>query len=161
LRVNVTLSRDPDLLMAIGAEKDVRSIVRLVELLDRPLFAEQHIAMLRLRYWSTGDFVEKIRDLLKAEGIPVAEKISASGLSFIPVGRLNVVLCFSSEPGWLQRLRYWKDLLDVPSRNEGEEGFFVYFPRHARAEELGDVLGEILSLEALAPPWSQGMASPF
>ncbi len=146
LRVNVTQTSDPDLLMAIGAEKDVRSIVRLVELLDRPLFAEQHIAMVRLRYWSTADFVEKIRDLLRAEGVPVAEQISANGLSFIPVGRLNAVLCFSSEPDWLRRVQYWKELLDVPSRSKGEEGFFVYFPRYARAKELGEVLGEMLSL---------------
>jgi len=146
LRVNVTQTRNPDLLMAIGAEKDVSSVVRLVELLDRPLFAEQHIAMVRLDYWTPEDFTQKIRDLLKAEGIPVAEQISAGGLSFIPVGRIQAVLCFSSEPDWLQRVRYWKKLLDVPSRSESKEGFFVYFPRYARAEELGEVLGEILSL---------------
>ena len=145
LRVNITQTRDPNLLMAIGVEKDVRSIVGLVELLDRPFFAEQHIAMVRLRYWSPNDFMEKIRDLLKAEGIPVGDQISPTGLSFIPVGRLQSVLCFSPEPDWLQRVRYWKDLLDVPSDNKSQEGFFVYFPRYARAEELGEVLGQILS----------------
>jgi len=146
LRVKVTHIKDPDLLMVIGGEQDVRAAVKMIGLLDRPFFSERHIAMLRLEYWTPEDFMEKLGEVLRAEGIVVSDEIQTGGLSIIPMGRLRAVLCFSPELDWLQRVRYWKKILDVPSRSKGEEGFFVYFPNHARAEELGKVLSEILAL---------------
>ncbi len=146
LKAEIAHIEDPDLLVVTGEENAVESILNMVQLFDRPFFSDRHIGMVNLTYWSTEEFLQKITELLRAEGIPVAKDITRSGVTLIPIPRLRSFVCFSREKGWLERIRYWRKILDVPGTGERGKEFFVYFPRYARASDLGEILESILPL---------------
>jgi general secretion pathway protein D len=158
--VVISQTREGNLLIVKGAKTDVQSVVDLIRVLDRPLFSNRQIGMFRLTYWHPEDFILKAIELLVAEGIPASPTITATGLCFVPIPRLRAVICFAPDKGTLQRVLYWKNVLDVPGERETGEDFFIYFPRHARAEELGETLNSILGLVAARPAETEKAAAP-
>ena len=134
-----------NVLIATGPRDGIEQIIRFVNMLDRPVMRGRFVGMLDVRYWDLAEFTKKISETLVREGIPVAKAAYLKGLYFVPMEFLGRLLFFGAEEEWIQRVRYWGKILDVPALTDKKE-YFLYYPHNSRASDLGESLESILGL---------------
>ena len=132
-------------LVVTGPREGVEQIIRFVNMLDRPSMRGRFVGMLKIKYWDLKEFVEKISEPLIREGIPVAKSSPHNGLFFIPIESSGGLIFFSAEKEWLERVKYWAGILDVPPL-EDKKDYFLYYPQNSRASDLSGSLRSILGL---------------
>ncbi len=130
-----------------GSREQVESVVRTVELLDRPAMKGRFVAMFTLSYWTAVDMADKIAELLTQEGIPVAKSPGQKGVQISVLEQRGGLIVFAAEKGWLDRAAFWVKQLDVPAEGE-EKQFFLYIPKNCLASELGQTLSYIVQVTA-------------
>ena len=135
-----------NVVVVTGPREQVEQIVKSIGILDRPAMRGRYIGMARLTYWNPPDMIKKLSEILGEEGAPIAERAGQKGLYFTGLERWGTIIFFASDKGWLERVRYWVKVLDVPYTKEGRQ-FFLYYPQNSKATELGESLQKILGLK--------------
>ena len=146
LGVKVLPSLNENTLVVTGTRDQIIEVLRFLEVLDRPAMRGRYVGMVHLIYWSPGDMVKKLSEILIEEGIPVADRPGRKGVYMTTVERWGTIIFFAAERQWLERIKYWTRTLDVPSGKKRR--YFLYVPQNSRASELGEVLAKILALSA-------------
>ena len=136
---------DENAVVLTGSSDTIAQALQFIQVLDTPALKGRNGAMLRLKYWDTDELINKLKDVLAAEGIPVSRQIGKGGLQLIPVARWQFLIVLAAEAEWLERVEYWVNLLDVPEIKD-ERQYFIYKPQNSRAAELLTVLQSILGL---------------
>ncbi len=129
----------------MGSREGVEQILQFISILDQPSMRGRFGLLVRLKYWNPQELDPKLREILGAEGIPVASSSNMGGIQLIPFDRWRFLLAFAAEQSWLDRLGYWIQLLDVPKEQDDRQ-YFVYFPESSRASELMETMESILGL---------------
>ena len=143
--IRIVTARQENMLVVTGTREQVTQVVRMVNVLDRPAMRGRFIGMLRLKYWSPEKMVVKLKEILAQEGIPVAARAGGNGVYFSTLERWGTLLFFAAEKEWLERIRYWASLLDVPLDRD-EKRYFLYFPESSKATELAESLEKIIGV---------------
>jgi general secretion pathway protein D len=147
---------DENAVTVTGSRDGVRQVLQFLSVIDRPALRGRHAALLRLTYWQPQEILDKLKEILGAEGIPLADGPRGSGLRLIPLDRWRQILVFAAEKTWLDRAAYWVRTLDTPEETQ-ERRYFLFFPENSRAEELKTTLENILGLPAAG---SDGSRTP-
>ena len=134
-----------NMLVVTGNREQIEQVINIVNLLDRPAMRGRFAGMLHLKYWSPSDIAVKLKEILTQEGIPVTEQPGRKGIYINKLERWGTILFFAAEKEWLERIKYWVKVLDVPV-DKDESQYFLYFPENSKASELGESLGKILGI---------------
>jgi general secretion pathway protein D len=128
-----------------GPREGVEQVLEYISLFDRPAMRGRFVARIRLNYLSPGDLLPRLKELLRAESVPLADQPGQGGVQMIGLDRWRQVLVFAAEKKWIQRVRYWIEMLDEPEQGD-ERRYFIYFPENSRALDLMQTLQNIMGL---------------
>jgi general secretion pathway protein D len=94
---------------------------------------------------STEQFIKTVTELLQTEGVDVGRTTQKQeNLVFVPITQLGSVAVFSAEKELLQRVEYWAEKIDQPTKGN-EKQYHIYTPRFARASDLGESIAPLIS----------------
>lgn len=155
LDVKVSLDPAKNALFLQGARSEVIKALSFVEMFDAPANRGSHIGMVKLTYISSESFIKQISQLMEAEGIPVGDGSGSNKetVVVVPLPNIGSSAVFASTEELLNRVQYWARLLDQPAAGASTQ-YFVFSPKYARADEIGESLAELLGRRSRA-----GMAS--
>jgi general secretion pathway protein D len=91
------------------------------------------------------DYIDQVIELLSVEGVP-AERGSVTGtgsVALVNLESVGAVAVFAASRQLLDRVDYWTRQIDRPTRG-AERRYYIYTPRYARADELGQSLVPLL-----------------
>ncbi|TPH18967.1 secretin N-terminal domain-containing protein [Litorilituus lipolyticus] len=132
-----------------GTREQVIQVIELTELLDRPAHQGKNIGFIELNYISTEEFIETISELLTSEGIPADLNNKATrNLAMVPIEQIGAIAIFASELDFLNRVEFWAKKLDQPPKGDTKQ-YFIYRPKFARAEDIGESLAPLFGGNAV------------
>ena len=139
-KAKVTPDFDQSTIFVQGSRSEVRQVIDLVVILDRPANRAKQIGFLPLEFITADEFAKQVVVLLENEGIPAGVgKPNQKNVVLVPLSRSGGVAIFASNLAFLERVESWAKKLDQPPKGE-ESQFFIYHPKYARAKDLGDSL---------------------
>jgi len=142
-KATITPDFDQSTIFVKGSRSQVRQVIDLVDLLDRPANRAKHIGFLTLAYISPESFVSQASLLLNNEGIPTSVGApNQKNVVFVPLEQSGGVAIFASSQMFLNRVTSWAKKLDKPQQGTDSQ-FFIYHPQFARASDLGDSLAPL------------------
>ncbi len=134
----------PEALMVIGSIDNIKNVVGLISMLDKPAIADKSIDLVSFEYINVSDFTAKLGEILPGMDIPLAGKGGQVGLRLIPVEQLNALLVVSPRPEWLDAVVYWQRKIDTIEALGDEKRLFVFQAQNRPAEELVEVLEALM-----------------
>ena len=147
VRVKITPDRENSALFIEGDRANVLRSLDLIALLDVPASRGRYIGLIQLSYLSAERFTEDVTVLLANEGIDAGVgRPNDKNVVMVPLPQLGGVVVFASDEVLLDRVRYWAEQIDEPGQDGGQE-YFVYYPKKARASDLGESLRALLTGE--------------
>ncbi|MBL4941382.1 MAG: hypothetical protein JKY81_06905 [Colwellia sp.] len=150
-KATITPDFDQGTIFVQGNRAQIRQVIELVDLLDRPANRAKQIGFLTLSFISPEYFVKQVVILLENEGIPAgAGKPNQKNVVLVPLTRTGGVAIFASSKAFLTRVEQWGQKLDQPPKGT-ENQFFIYHPQYARARDLGDSLMPLFGGEKRIP----------
>lgn len=142
-KAKITPDFDQSTLFVQGTYSEVKQVIDLVALLDKPANRAKHIGFLNLTYISPDDFVNQAVMLLENEGVPAGVgKPDQKNVVLVPLVKTSGVAVFASSEEFVKRVEMWAKKLDQPPQGN-ENQFFIYNPQYARAKDLGDSLAPL------------------
>jgi general secretion pathway protein D len=129
-----------NLLMLQDNSRNMKRTMELINLFDSDQFAGQRVQIYNVENSRPTDLVKELDTVFKA--FALSEKTSA--VKFLAIDRINTVLAVASNPGIFTEVKSWIAKLDVPVRAPaGAVDNYVYKLKYRRAENLGDVIGQL------------------
>ncbi len=133
-------------LMIVDFASNIRKAIKIINIFDRLSFEKKTVVLIPLEYVSVSKFVDKLRNILPYQGVPVAgerEIRGALGIVLIPMPEINSVLVVSPKESWIRIIEFWKHKLDTVSALGSQPRFFVYYPKNRRASDLATIFNKI------------------
>ena len=156
-------------LFVTGERFEILRVLDVVGLMDQPAQRGRYVGLVSLTYISADDYMDRIVELMNVEGVPVGIGPGASGgsVALVSLESVGAVAVFAATKQALDRVDYWTRQIDRPTRG-AERRYYIYTPRYARADELGQslvpLLGDadvaIASSETEARDTRSALASP-
>lgn len=147
---------EKNVLFITAERSEILRALDLIALLDLPPSRSQHVGILRLTYTSPEQFIAKVSNLLRAEGIPVDSSQNVkSNLVLVSLEQIGAIAVFGSDQLYIDRVNYWATQLDQPSEGS-EKRYYVFHPRFARAADLGNSIGALIGGAAAPTANRQG-----
>lgn len=127
-------SYDPaNLLMLLDNARNMKRTMDLVSLFDSDVLANQRIRLFDLENSKPSDLADEITRIF--EGLSMAGK--ASGVQFLPIDRLNILIAVAPNPGAFTEVENWIRKLDVPVKPPvGGTDNYVFRVKYGRADAL-------------------------
>jgi general secretion pathway protein D len=143
--VSISIDVKQSALFISGDYTNVSRALELVQLLDSPSNRGRHIGVVKLVYSSAEVYLQQLSVLLENEGVPNSINTpSNNNLVFVPLPQIGAVAIFSATKELLDRVSFWTKLLDKPSEGDVKQ-YFVYHPKFARAQDIGESLTPLIS----------------
>lgn len=134
----VALSDDElGLLVLGGTTLELERAQEWIRLFDRSGLSDTRIRWFELSNTSAVALAEEMDRLIAASGV--------TGVTIVPLRRLNGLIVFARTPQALDEVASWVTRLDVPTRGEAAT-LWVYRPRNIRAESLAATVNSVLGL---------------
>lgn len=131
-----------------GSRNEIMRVIDLVNLLDVPSHRGKFVSMLELTYMGIDEFVEKLSELLEAEGINASTKqTGGDALLMVPIPQVGSIAFFAGEEFLIERAEYWAETIDKPSKGNSKH-YYMYHPRYARASDLGASVAPLIGGES-------------
>jgi general secretion pathway protein D len=143
--VRLTVDVDQGTLFIQGRKDQIVRALDLIKLLDVPSNHGKYIALISPVYISIEEFVNTVTTLLKTEGLEIGKGGTNSGaIRFVELGTLGAVAVFSSDKTLLNRVEYWAEQIDKPTKGT-EKQYHFYTPVYARASDLAESIAPLIS----------------
>lgn len=126
-----------NVLLVTGSSSERTSLRAMVEQFDVDWLAGMSFALITLQRAESRRLVEELNLIVNAEGSPTAGLVR-----LIPLTRLNGIVIVSSQPQYIEDVRYWAEELDREG-DQGERQLFVYRVQSGRASNLANVLSTL------------------
>ena len=144
LDIEVSLDTSQNALFLRGGRSEIVKALRFVEMFDAPANRGRHIGIIKLVYLTSDEFSRQVQGLLRAEGIPAGSSgASSETVVVVPLPNIGGSAVFANSEELLDRVRYWATVVDQPAAGANEQ-YFVFYPKFARAEEIGSSLQQLL-----------------
>lgn len=128
-----------------GKRDDIIKGIDLINMLDQPNVANQHIAPFKVTYSSTGEIIKKLIELFAQEGIVFSEgRNDTAAIRVTQVDSQGLLIFFASNNALIERAVFWAKKIDLPV-NIPEKQYFIYQPSYSRASDLGSSLEALIS----------------
>mgnify|MGYP001047076273 CR=1 FL=1 len=145
VQAEITNDFKQNVLFIEGSRAQVIRTLEFIELLDAPTMRGKAIGLIEFTFITPDNFSKEVQSLLETEGIPVANKaVSGSNVVIIPIRQIGSVVVFASSEDLLQRVKYWANILDKPSKGEDFQ-FYNFKPKFARALDIGTSIQKLLT----------------
>ncbi|MFT3727213.1 MAG: secretin N-terminal domain-containing protein [Terricaulis sp.] len=143
--VRITPQPETNTLMLVGSSRDVAAIGTLLDQIDRPRFADAHVASVHPVYMSSEQLADAVTRSLSAEGYQVSGLVEnrPRAISLVPIAQANQMLVFTSDTALFNRALYWAHQLDTPEAIGDGQGVFIYTAVNATAEDLGALVAQV------------------
>ena len=138
-------------IFAEGSREEILKVIELIDLLDTPASKGRYIGLIPLTYISALDFANEVEVLLDNEGIRASiGKPGNNNVALVPLKKMGAVAVFATEPFFIERIKYWSTVVDVPLEGEGNR-FYIYHPKYSRAEDLETSISSLLGITDSSP----------
>lgn len=128
-----------NLLVLGGTPKELEAALQTLKVFDRGGLQGSRIRWFPMTHASATQVSGDLAQVLQASG--------ASGVSIVPLRRLNGVFAFARTDALLDEVGRWVERLDIPTRDEASS-LWVYRPRNVSAESLSRTLAMVLGVDA-------------
>lgn len=127
-----------------GKRREVIKAIEFIKLMDRPNYKNREIGVYKSTYVSVEEIKTKLTELMKQEGLGVADENKADkAISIVTMERTGTSIFFAPNKKILERINFWVSQIDRPlSGNELQ--YFYYQPQFSRATDLGDSLSALI-----------------
>lgn len=119
-----------------GSAREIEQAFQTLRLFDQSALAQSRIRWFDLQNASAGTVGQELEQVLRASG--------TSGVTVVPLRRLNGLIVFARSPQALEEVGGWVGRLDTPSREEAS-ALWVYRPRNVAAANLAQTLNSVLA----------------
>jgi general secretion pathway protein D len=126
------------LLLLGGAGRDLKSTLETIKIFDQDAFADSKIRWFEL---NQGQATQVAAELDR-----IAQGAHLSGVTIVPLRRLNGIIVFARSADTLSELARWVTKLDAPGKDAGT-GLFVYHPKATSAEALARTLNAVIGAQ--------------
>ena len=140
------------LLMLGGTERELDAARQALRVLDQSGLESSKIRWFDLAQAPAQTVGDELDQILKGAG--------ASGITVVPLKRLNGILVFARTPQALEEASGWIEKLDVAGKDEAS-GLWVYHPLNISADTLASTLNTVLNGAPQAAPTSLGTNQPL
>ncbi|MCH7923245.1 MAG: type II secretion system secretin GspD [Nitrospinae bacterium] len=130
----------------VDAARNVKKVLRLVEMLDTDAFDRIQAKLYPLDYVDPETLAGELRRMFVALGYSDA----SATLEFIPIPRLNALLVVNGLPDLASAIDLWTSRLDQPTLR-AEEQTFVYYVQYGAAENISTILQSLYKPPEVAP----------
>ena len=128
-----------------GKVKDIRKTIELKRLIDKPTMRGMTQYLVELEYIEADDFLKRMNTILSSNEIAVQSSPTKSGIVLHTLPEINSLFVVSPKQEWVDMILYWKQKLDIASKVSTEPEFFTYEVKNRKADELAEILSQILS----------------
>lgn len=118
-----------------GTDREIQALMQAVRVFDQSGLQANRIRFFELTRAPAQSVADEMDRLIQASG--------GSGVTIVPMKRLNGLYVFARTPQALDQVAQWVERLDVPPK-ETARAFHVYHPRSVSAEALSRSLAELL-----------------
>ena len=156
LKVELDAARNALLLK--GTSAVIARALEIVEVFDRPFFRGRHGIIIEPEFLDARKVASDLTNMLVAEGYQVDQipGDTPAGILIVPLESINKLVAFAADRQTLAHIEEWAEILDQRRQQSVDNALFTYQLQHAKAEELAQTLGELMSGGALV----QGTAAP-
>ncbi|MBN2895216.1 MAG: hypothetical protein JXK05_04915 [Campylobacterales bacterium] len=132
------------LLILKDTPSNLRQALELLNFIDRPALQEKQMVLMRLEHIDAELFMSRVEPLLIQSGIPIKKNATQIGMTLQPIAELNALFIVADHESWIETLEYWRSKLDDIALQGEEPQMFVYAPKNRNAEELVEILNELI-----------------
>jgi len=144
--VAVTLDSAQGALFLSGSRSAILRALDIVKLLDQPSVRSSRVGIINITYIGIKEFIDQVSLLLENEGIPTgAGRADGKIVALVPLEQLGAVAVFATSAEVLDRVEFWTRQIDRPSQGPALR-YFIYQPRNARANDLGESLAPLIGM---------------
>ena len=132
-------------LFVTGERFEILRVLDVVGLMDQPARRGRHVGLVSLTFITAEEYIDRVVELLSVEGVSAAIGPAAStgSVALVSLESVGAVAVFAATRQLLDRVDYWTRQIDRPTRGP-ERRYYIYTPRYARADELGQSLVPLL-----------------
>ena len=132
-------------LFVTGERFEILRVLDVVGLMDQPARRGRHVGLVSLTFITAEEYIDRVVELLSVEGVSAAIGPAAStgSVALVSLESVGAVAVFAATRQLLERVDYWTRQIDRPTRGP-ERRYYIYTPRYARADELGQSLVPLL-----------------
>jgi len=134
----MTSSSYANALIFSGRAENIKKILKIVNILDRPYFEDKKVYLAKLEYITAGEFKQSIENILRSLGIPIANDIKSVGILIVPIEKMNAVMIISPREEWVKTIKYWQEKLDTVESLGEEVRLFTYKTKNRSAKEVSN-----------------------
>jgi general secretion pathway protein D len=147
-RKNLVIYTDDKLGLVVlgGTSRELSTAEDTLHILDQSGLQGSRVRWIDLDRASAKDVSQELDQILRAAG--------ATGVTIVPLTRLNGLLVFARTAAALDEVGVWVQKLDVPSKEE-KQGLWIYRPVNLSADSLAATLRSVFSAggqASTAPP---------
>lgn len=148
--VAVTLDSQQGALFLSGSRSSILRALDVIKLLDQPSVRSSRVGIINITYIGIKEFIDQVTLLLDNEGIPAgAGRADGKIVALVPLEQLGAVAVFATSAEVLDRVEFWTRQIDRPSQGPSLR-YFIYQPRNARANDLGESLAPLIGMGVAA-----------
>lgn len=129
----VSIYAPANMLLMLDNARNMKRTMDLIAMFDSDVLANQRIRLYELEHGKPTDISGELTNLFK--GLSLAGK--ASGVQFMPIDRLNLLIAVAPNPGAFVEVEKWIKKLDIPVKPPvGGTDNFVFRVKYGRADAL-------------------------
>ena len=128
-----------NLMILAGTNREIKHLLDTVELFDADFLAGYSVGLFPVK---SADVKSLVADYEKVFG---ATGPLQGAVRIVPIERLNSLLLVATNAKYLDTARLWLERLDQIGGTSGGARFFVYQVRNGKAENLGQLIGDLFS----------------
>ena len=132
-----------NLLIIVDQRWNMRRLMEFIRLFDVSQFANLTLRMYEIHNVPVGDLAKELEEILKKYGIEDKQRPDMS-IRLISLERLNALFVISGNMELLEKTESLIQMLDITAAEDVEKNIYVYPVSHADAENLAELLQEIL-----------------
>jgi general secretion pathway protein D len=141
-----------NVLIVTDSSQSMRRLMDLVAQFDTEIFSNQRARLYPVRSSQAASVAAELEDVFSAYGM----SSGSSAIRFVPIERVNSILVVTANASVYPEVERWLERLDQPT-SEGGVRTFVYKVENGKAEDLANVLSQLLLGRSLA---SESSAAP-
>jgi general secretion pathway protein D len=137
---------EDNLLVIVDQRWNIRRLMEFIRLFDVSQFSNLTLRMYEIHNVPVSDLTKELEGILKQYGVE-DKKIPDISIRLISLERLNALFVISGNKELLEKTEALIQMLDITAAEDVEAKIYVYPVSHADAENLAELLQEILSEE--------------
>jgi len=143
-------------LIVTDSSQSMKRLMELVAQFDTEVFSNQRARLYPVKSSQAARVATELEDVFSAYGL----SSNSSAIRFVPIERVNSILVVTANASVYPEVERWLQRLDQPT-SEGGVRTFVYKVENGKAEDLANVLSQLLLGRSITTSSSSGPAGGF